>query len=94
MAEAIEITKNEERSRFEIRLDGELVGLVDYYDDDGVRAFPHTEVDPTHQGKGLAGKLVGSALTTTREEGLKVDPICPYVATFIRRHPQYADLVA
>lgn len=90
----VQISKNEGRSRFDITLDGELVGFADYFDDDGVRQFPHTEVDPGHRGKGLAGKLVGYALTTTREEGLKADPICPYVATFIQRHPKYKDLLA
>lgn len=93
-AEPIDITRNGALSRFEIRLDGELVGLADYFDDDGVRAFPHTEVDPVHRGRGLAGKLVGHALRETRSEGLAVDPVCPYVAAFIRRHPQYRDLLA
>ncbi|MGM0386032.1 MAG: GNAT family N-acetyltransferase [Actinomycetota bacterium] len=93
-AEAIEITRNGAASRFEIRLGGELVGLADYFDDDGFRAFLHTEVDPVHRGKGLAGKLVGHALRETRADGLKADPVCPYVAAFIRRHPQYRDLLA
>jgi hypothetical protein len=81
-------------SRFEIRLDGDLVGFADYFDDDGVRAFPSTEVDPSRRGQGLAGKLVGHALRETRAEGLKVDPVCPYVAAFIRRHPEYRELLA
>lgn len=92
--EKIEVTKNEERSRFEIRLDGELVGLADYRDDDGVREFPHTEVDPTVRGKGLAGRLVGEALKDTRDAGLKADPVCPYVAAYFKRHPEYQDLLA
>ena len=93
-AESVEITRNGALSRFEIRLDGELVGLADHFDDDGIRAFTHTEVDPTHRGKGLAGKLVGHALRETRADGLKVDPVCPHVAGFIRRHPEYGDLLA
>lgn len=89
----IEVNKNEDKSRYEIRLDGELVGLADYRDDDGVREFPHTEVDPTVRGHGLAGRLVGEALKETRAAGLKVEPTCPYVATYIQRHPEYSDLV-
>lgn len=91
---AIEITRNSAAARFEIRLDGEMVGLAEYFDDDGVRAFVHTEVDPAHRGKGLAGKLVGHALRETRAEELRVDPVCPHVAWFIRRHQEYRDLVA
>jgi Predicted acetyltransferase len=88
------ITRNDGAERYEIRLDGELVGLADYFDDGEVRAFPHTEVDPALRGHGLAGKLVGHALRDTRAAGLKVDPVCPYVAAFIRRHPEYRDLLA
>ncbi|MDX5380269.1 MAG: N-acetyltransferase [Actinomycetes bacterium] len=93
-ADAIEITRNGAASRFEIRLDGELVGIAEHFDDGEFRAFVHTEVDPSHTGKGLAGKLIGHALRETRADGLKVDPVCPYVAAFIRRHPQYRDLLA
>ena len=89
----VQISKNEGRSRFEITGDGELVGFAEYFDDEGYRQVPHTEVDPSYQGQGLAGKLVGYALTATREEGLKADPICPYVASFIQRHPSYQDLL-
>lgn len=93
MSEQIEVVQNTAKNRFEITVDGAMVGLADYMDDDGVRAFPHTEVDPSQQGKGLAGKLVGFALASTREAGLKVDPICPYVAGFMNRHPQYKELL-
>lgn len=51
-------------------------------------------MDPGHRKKGLAGRLVGHALREARAEGLQVDPVCPYVATFINRHPEYADLLA
>lgn len=94
MSDSIEVTKNEQRHRFEIRLDGDLVGLADYRDDDGIREFPHTEVDPSLRGRGLAGRLVGEALTQTRGEGLKADPICPFVATYVQRHPEYQNMLA
>lgn len=90
----IEVRKNADRGRFEILLDGKLVGIADYRDDDGIREFPHTEVDPAVRGEGLAGRLVGEALKDTREAGLKVDPVCPYVATYFHRHPEYKELLA
>ncbi len=93
-ADAIAITRSDAASRYEIRQGGELVGIADYFDDGGIRAFVHTETDPARRGQGLAGKLVGHALRDTRAAGLKVDPVCPYVAAFIRRHPQYGDLLA
>ncbi|MDO5494896.1 MAG: GNAT family N-acetyltransferase, partial [bacterium] len=81
------IVHNESASRFELHLDGQVVGLADYFDDEdtGVREFPHTEVDPSLQGRGLAGRLVGHALKETRSAGLKAEPTCPYVAAYIKR---------
>lgn len=88
---SIEIVRGD--SRFELRLDGTVVGHVDFTDAGGVRTVPHTEVDPAHRGSGLAARLVADVLRATRAEGLKVDPVCPYVAAFIRRHPEFQDLV-
>lgn len=92
MAEPV-VSKNEAASRFELHLDGELIGLAEYYDADGVREFPHTEVNPALQGRGHAGRLVGEALKATADEGLKVEPLCPFVAGYMRRHPEYQALV-
>lgn len=88
------VTRNEAASRFEIRVDGEVVGVADFTDDEGVREFFHTEIDPSRQGGGLAGRLVGHALKETRAAGLLISPVCPYVAAYVRRHPEYEDLLA
>ena len=89
------ITHNEATSRFELHLDANLIGFAEYFDDEdsGVREFHHTEVDPHVQGAGYAGRLVGHALKETGEAGLKVAPVCPYVAGFIRRHPRFQEFV-
>ena len=54
----------------------------------------HTEVPEALQGHGIAGKLAAHALTYARENGLDVVPLCPYVAKYIKDHPEFADLVA
>jgi uncharacterized protein len=82
-----------DRSRFEITVDGELAGFAEYRSRPGRIVFTHTEVDDPYQGHGLAGKLVRAALDRARRLGLEVTPLCPYVADYIRRHPEYADLV-
>jgi predicted GNAT family acetyltransferase len=46
-----------------------------------------------YEGQGLAGTLVEGALQDLRERGLGVIPVCPFVRTWLRRHPEYADLV-
>jgi len=91
---SVEIRFDEASNRWELR-DGErLIGLADRVDRGGVVVLPHVEVDPSLRGRGLAAKLVTHALDEVRAEGKSVDPQCPYVAAFIRRHPDYADLVA
>ncbi|MGE2737398.1 GNAT family N-acetyltransferase [Mycolicibacterium vaccae] len=79
--------------RFSITVDGRTVGYADFYDRDGTRVFPHTEVDRAYQGRGLATILVREALEATREAGLQVLPQCWMVAEFIDKNPDFAGLV-
>src|SRR5262249_37984102 len=53
-----------------------------------------TEIDPAYKGLGLGTRLVEGALRDLRKRRARVIPICPLVAGYIRRHPEYADLVA
>lgn len=90
-----DVTKNTDKGRFEIAVDGKLAGFADYRVGElGVVVLPHTEVDDAFQGQGLAGELVRFALDDIRSEGYRVDPACSYVRSWIDRHPDYADLVA
>ncbi|MEV0588913.1 GNAT family N-acetyltransferase [Nonomuraea sp. NPDC050310] len=90
----LEVTDAPERSRFEITLDGELAGFAEYQLRGTTVVFTHTEVFPEHEGQGLAGKLVKHALDVSRDTGLTVRPLCPYISRFIERHPEYKDLLA
>ncbi|HWA65851.1 MAG TPA: GNAT family N-acetyltransferase [Mycobacteriales bacterium] len=90
----VEVKQIPERHRFEIFMDDERVGLLIYRDQGVVRSFDHTEIDPAHERRGLAATLVRTALDAARAEGLRVVPACSYVAAFIERNPEYADLVA
>ncbi|MBT2230829.1 GNAT family N-acetyltransferase [Nonomuraea sp. NEAU-A123] len=89
----VEIVDNTEQSRFEIFVDGTVAGFADYRLLPTKIVFTHTEVLPEYEGQGLAGKLVGHALDASRDTGLRVVPLCPYVAKYIERHPPYKDLV-
>jgi predicted GNAT family acetyltransferase len=82
-----------ERDRFELEADGELVGFAEYRRRPGEIAFVHTEIDPGHEGAGFGGILVSAALDQARREGAEVLPICPFVRSYIERHPEYVDLV-
>ena len=87
------VTQNRERGRFEIAVDGKRVGLARYVEDVGRRVFFHTEVDESFSGQGLAGVMVRQALDATREEGLRIVPVCPYVAAYVKRHHDWDDLL-
>lgn len=79
--------------RFEISVDGTRAGLTQFVDSGAQRIFFHTEVGDEYAGQGLAVELVTHALDATREAGLRVVPVCPYVKRFVGKHEEYADLV-
>lgn len=83
-------------SRYRVRDGADYLGLIDYTmsADGAVLAMMHTEVLPDRQGSGVAGVMAKAALDDVRARRLRVDPVCPYIATFIRRHPEFADLLA
>jgi uncharacterized protein len=91
---ASEVRNNPERSRYELRLDGELIGIADYRHLDGRTVFPHTEIRAALRGHGWGAELVRGALDDVRTTGRRVVAQCWYVAEFIDEHPQYADLLA
>lgn len=92
-ASAPVVTDNTSMSRYEIRVGKELAGFVDYRLRGGVIDLVHTEVDSRFQGAGLAGRLAQASLDDARARHLAVLPTCPYIRTWIARHPGYADLV-
>nr|WP_300009074.1 GNAT family N-acetyltransferase [Pseudonocardia sp.] len=92
-AHEVAVADAPERSRFEITVDGELAGFAEYRLRSGRAVFTHTEIDDDQQGRGLAGRLAQAALGRVRGRGLQVIPLCPYIAAYIRRHPEYVELV-
>jgi len=90
---AVSVREVADRRRFEVLVDDEVVGFAVFHVEDGRAAIPHTEVDPDHGGQGLATELVRTVLDSARDRGQQVLPYCPFVSSFIRKHPQYVDLV-
>ena len=89
----VQVQENPGRSRFEILVDGELVGLATYHVRDGAVVVSHSEVDPQRRGQGLASELARRTLDTLRERGERVVPACPFFAKYVAEHPEYGDLV-
>jgi uncharacterized protein len=82
-----------EASRYEARVGSGLAGFSAYRLSPGRITFTHTEVDPAFAGGGVGSRLARSALADARARGLAVRPLCPFIAGYIQRHPEYADLV-
>lgn len=87
------VRHNPEELRYEALRDGQLVGLIRYRTEPGVVVLVHTEVDEAVEGTGVGSQLVSGALDDLRARGLRLVPLCPFVAAYLRRHPEYADLV-
>lgn len=93
MSDDLEVRHNSEHHRFESDVDGGLA-LVAYVIHGNEITFTHTEVPNESEGKGIAGKIVASAMAYAREAGLRVIPKCPYVASWLTRHHEYDDIVS
>jgi uncharacterized protein len=87
------LVDNERELRYEWWEGETLVGFIAYRTEPGARVLIHTEVEPRFEGGGHGAELVRAALDDLRGRGLYVVPLCPFVAAYIRRHPEYADLV-
>lgn len=91
--DAIEIAEVPERHRYEARIEGAVAGVAMIRRRPGLVIFLHTEVDPRYEGRGVGSALAKGSLDLVRAAGDRVEPRCPFIAAWIRRHKDYADLV-
>jgi hypothetical protein len=92
-AETIEVSDHPEAERYEVHVDGALAGFAEYQRGPEQISFTHTEVDTAFGGRGLAGQLARESLDEARAAGLSVLPYCPFYRSWIKKHPDYLDLV-
>jgi predicted GNAT family acetyltransferase len=91
---SVEVRDNPGKQRFEVYVDEKLAGFSTYEQDDTGIAILHTEVDDAFEGQGVGSALVRQMLDRLRQEDdLKVTVLCPFVTHWLRRHPDYQDLV-
>lgn len=83
----IAVTDNDALHRFEITVDGKVAGFALYRTEPGAVVFTHTEVDPAFEGQGLGSKLAAGALQDVRDRNLEIVPQCPFMAAYLKRHP-------
>ena len=78
--------------KYTIAVDGQTVGFAAVADRGDQRVFYHTEIEEQFGGRGLANILVEEALDATRADGKRVVAVCPMVAAFIKKHPEFSDI--
>jgi uncharacterized protein len=90
---ADEVVNDAEHHRYVLRHDGEVAGFAEYRmaADDRI-VLTHTEIDDRFEGQGLGSGLARGVLDDIRAHGWQVVARCPFMAEYIRRHPDYADL--
>lgn len=90
--EPVRIVDNPVGQRYEARIGDRVVGYTEYRRVRGRVIFVHTEVDPAMEGKGIGGKLAAGALDDIRAHNLTFSVKCPFIASYLKRHPEYEDI--
>ncbi len=88
------VRDNPDRERYELSVDGRIVSIADYSRTGTTLVVPHVETDPSMRGQGMADRLMRGLLDDLRERDLTITPQCPFAASYIRDHPDDADLLA
>ncbi len=90
----MDVRRNKSRHRYELATDGGTAVLDYSRPRPGVLDLQHTAVPVGARGRGFAGTLVRGALDDARARGERIIPTCPFVASWLGRHPEYRDLLA
>ena len=90
----VEVVDVPDLRRFEARLEGGRVAAWAHYVRRRDRLIiTHTEVSPELEGRGIGSALARGALDAVRAAGERVELVCPFFTSWVRRHKEYADLV-
>lgn len=87
------LSNNAAAHRYELHVAGSLAAFAEYNLLKDAVMFTHTEVLPAYEGQGIGSRLAQFALDDVRRQGLHAIPVCQFIAGYIRRHPEYLDLV-
>jgi predicted GNAT family acetyltransferase len=89
----LEIHDEESNHRFVIEVDGKVAGFARYRAAPDRVVFTHTEIDPAYEGQGLGSRLAFAVLSMVRDRELRIEPQCPFIAAYIKRHPEFQEFV-
>ena len=90
---SVTVVDNPTESRVEARVDGTLAGVSEYELTSDTIIFLHTQVAEQYEGQGVGSEIARYALDDARARGLYVRPLCPFIRSWLKRHPEYDDLI-
>ncbi|MFF2493954.1 GNAT family N-acetyltransferase [Agromyces sp. NPDC058064] len=85
----VEITRLDERHRYQLVVDGARAGFAQYRLEPGRVVFTHTVIKPEYEGRGLGSRLAKFVLDDAVARGERIVPECPFIAAYLRRHDDY-----
>lgn len=91
--DAVQIIRNTDRARYEVRDAERLLGFAMYREEPGRVVFTHTVVKPEFEGQGIGSELARHVIEATIADGDVIVPECPFIAAYLEEHPEYADSV-
>ena len=86
------LVDNADEKRYEFDL-GDDIAIIEYIKTQGFIILTHTEVPEKYEGQGIGAELVHDVLEDLRAKKLQMIPQCPFIAQYIRRHPEWADVL-
>lgn len=89
----VKIKENTEKKRFEAEVENRMA-LIEYIRAEDKMYLTHTEVPTELEGKGIASSMAKQVLQQIKDENLKLVPLCPFIASYIKRHPEWKEILA
>jgi uncharacterized protein len=86
------VVNNADEKRFEVQLDDDNIAMIQYMRAGNNIIFTHTEVPEAYGGQGIASKMAHVALEYAKENGLRVQALCPFVKKYVIEHPEYQSI--
>jgi predicted GNAT family acetyltransferase len=85
----VEVVRNDLEDRYEVHVGDHLAGFAQYRERGNRRIFFHTEIADEFGGRGLGGVLAKRAVEESVAQGKKIVPLCPFIAAWLKKHPEY-----
>ena len=89
----VKIKENTEKKRFEVEVENKIA-LIEYIRAEDKMYLTHTEVPTELEGNGIASSMAKQVLQQIKDENLKLVPLCPFIASYIKRHPEWKEILA